>query len=338
MESRRNSLLNTNQILELFLAKNSELSYLDFETSSEVSQSKSIRNREIATVESFKASSLDKTAELEGSASYATIHSLVQTIMQSRLLPEIEGILVELGSGIGLLGIAFIAEDLENDIAGVLAVEAGLPFVETGIRMAADQLLAQNSRKVIPCYGTFDSIKLEDRTVDAIIQIEALHHSNDLQSALDESFRILKSGGYVISIDRSWPDSTTRNVLEDLLNHEYPKDWLEFKGFPSHEPFTRRDNGEHEYLDKDWKAAFSKAGFSLLSFNTLHPKIKLWHILKRAIRLMKVEKIMGIKISSRKGIFRGLLFGFSPFLASKLGGVIVTDHPRSLTLQIYRKS
>ena len=330
-------MLNSDEILELFSATKNKLSYLDFETSHEVSQSTSIKNREIATLESFKAESLDQTAELEGSASYPTIHSLVQTIMKSRLLPEIKGILVELGSGIGLLGIAFIEQDSDGEIAGILALEAGLPFVETGIRMAADQLLAQNSRKIIPCYGTFDSLKLEANTVDVIIQIEALHHSANLQSALHESFRILKSGGHVVSIDRSWPDSTKRKVLEDLLNHEYPKAWLDLKGFPSDEPFTRRDNGEHEYLDKDWQSAFSMAGFRLLSFNTLHPKIRLWHMLKRTLGLTRLEKIIGIKISSRKGIFRGFLLGFSPLLARKLGGVIITEHPRSLTLQVYKK-
>lgn len=330
-------MLNEDAIKQLF-AENIPLGgYLDFETNLEVSQSLSIRNREVATEKSFDATSLNETAQLQGSASYQVIYSLIKTIYKTNLMPEIKGVVVELGSGIGLLGITFISLDKGGDIFGVLAVEAGLPFVKKGIRMAASELLGENSNKIFPCYGTFDKLDIGDNTVDVVIQIEALHHAEELSSAINESFRILKRGGYLVSIDRSWPDSTKRSVLEDLLNHEYPKSWLEVKGFPSNEKFTRRDNGEHEYIDSDWLEVFTNSGFEMKSFKILHPKITLWHIVKRITCLLKLEKILGIRISSRKGILRGFLLSASPYLASKLGGVITTEHPRSLTLQIYKK-
>jgi len=331
-------LLNREAVLQIFQQNKPTDSYLDFETKDEVSQSQSIRKREMATSKSFHAESLDKTAQLQGSATYPVIQSMLQTVLKSKLLPEINGIVVELGSGIGLLGIALVSQDHDKDISGVLAVEAGLPFVEKGIRLAANELLEESANRIAPCYGTFDDLKIEDSTVDFIIQIEALHHADDLDSALAESFRILRSGGYLISIDRSWPDSTHRNVLEELLNHEYPKEWLETKGFPTHETFTRRDNGEHEYLDSDWKKAFLKAGFDITSFNVLHPKITFWHLRKRIVCFFRLEKLLGIKISSRNGIIRGFLTTHKPYLANKVRGVIVTDHPRSLTLQVYKKN
>ena len=153
---------------------------------------------------------------------------------------------------------------------------------------------------------------------------------------LNEAFRVLKSGGHLISIDRSWPDNTERVELENLLSHTYPKTWLIEKGFPADEPFTRRDNGEHEYLDGDWKKAFGDAGFTLETYRKLHTKIKLWHIVKRIVGLLGLSKLLGVRIPSSSGVIRGFFFQKIPLL-QKMGGVIVVAHPRNLTLSVWKK-
>lgn len=285
-------MLSRNEIKGYFENIDSQPNFLNIGTALEIANSKPIRNREIATQHSFSGDSIDTIAGLEGSASFEIIVSMIKQFIKLKLIPNLSGIGAELGSGIGLLSAALLKLDEQKNIQGILAVEASLPFVLEGINIVRNQILINDSARIIPCYGTFESIGVEDESFDFICQIEALHHANDLKIAANEAFRILKSGGFLISIDRSWPDNTKRSELEKLLSHEYPKAWLIEKGFPADDPFTRRDNGEHEYLDSDWKQAFGEAGFTLETYRKLHTKIEMWHIVKRTVGLLGLSKCL----------------------------------------------
>jgi SAM-dependent methyltransferase len=329
--------LSRNEINGYFENIESQPSFLNFGTRFEVSNSKPIISREKATTHSFSGDSVDSIAGLEGAASFTIIDSVVKKFMELGLIPKLYGIGVELGSGIGLLSAAILKLDEQMEIKGILAIEASMPFVKEGINIVRKQILKEDLVRLIPCYGTFESIGVESKSVDFIFQIEALHHANNLKIATDEAFRILKPGGYLISIDRSWPDNTERVELEKLLSHKYPKTWLIEKGFPADESFTRRDNGEHEYLDCDWKQAFGDSGFTLKTYRKLHTKIELWHIAKRIIGLLGLSKMLGLKIPSSSGVIRGFFFQKIPFL-QKISGVIVGRHPRNLTLSVWIKN
>jgi SAM-dependent methyltransferase len=328
--------LSRNEIKGYFENTESQPSFLNFGTRFEVSNSKPIINREKATTHSFSGDSVDSIAGLEGAASFTTIVSVVKKLMELSLIPKLSGIGIELGSGIGLLSAAMLKLDEQKKINGILAIEASMPFVKDGINIVRKQILKDDSARLIPCYGTFESISVESQSIDFIFQIEALHHANDLKIAANEAFRILKLGGFLISIDRSWPDNTKRTELEKLLSHKYPKVWLIEKGFPADDPFTRRDNGEHEYLDSDWKQAFGEAGFTLVTYRKLHTKIEMWHIVKRTVGLLGLSKMLGIRIPSPAGVIRGFFFQKIPVL-QKIGGVIVVAHPRNLTLSVWKK-
>jgi SAM-dependent methyltransferase len=328
--------LSRSEIKGYFENIESQPSFLNFGTRFEVSNSKPIISREKATTHSFSGDSVDSIAGLEGAASFTIIVSVVKKCMELGLIPKLYGNGVELGSGIGLLSAAILKLDEQKEINGILAIEASMPFVKHGINIVRKQILKEDSGRLIPCYGTFESIIVESGSIDFIIQIEALHHANDLKIAADEAFRVLRSGGYLISVDRSWPDNTDRAEIEKLLNHKYPKTWLIEKGFPADDPFTRRDNGEHEYLDCDWKQAFGDAGFTLETYRKLHTKIEMWQIVKRIVGLLGLSKILGIRIPSSSGVIRGFFFQKIPLLQKK-GGVIVVAHPRNLTLSVWKK-
>lgn len=330
-------MLSRNQINWYFENLQNQPKFINFSPTFEIANSMPIIYREIATKHSFLGDSVDAIAGLEGAASFTTLVSVIELLVELKLIPQLSGIGVELGSGIGLLSAAILQLDKQKEIQGILAIEASLPFVLEGIDIVRKQILKEDSKKIIPCYGTFEYIGLEDKSIDFIVQIEALHHANNLKIAAEESFRIINSGGYVISIDRSWPDNTNPRELEELLNHPYPIEWLIEKGFPAGRPMTRRDNGEHEYLDCDWKQAFGDTGFALETYLRLHTKIQLWHIVKRIIGLIGLSKLLRFKIPATPGLIRGFLFQKSPYLANKLGGVIVVPHPRNLTLSVWKK-
>jgi SAM-dependent methyltransferase len=328
-------MLSRQELEDLFnLAKN-QPEYLNFSTRNEISSSKAIQNREFATEKSLENDFLDKIAGLEGSPSFDVINSLILKLRDFNILPKLFGIGLEIGSGLGLLSLSFLKQDYDNKIQGIVAVEAGRPFVQTGIKLAARQILKDQAFKIIPCYGSFDQLLIGDETIDFILQIEALHHADELLPPIIESHRILVKGGFFISIDRAWPNEVDRDVLEELLNHQYSKEWLDAKGFPSHEPFLRRDNGEHEYRDMDWKRSFEEAGFTLLSINHLHPKFKIKDFIKRIIGILGINKLFAIKIPSRKGVFRGFLFGY--FKKAQIKRLVITQHPRPLTISIWMK-
>ena len=324
-----------NELLALFGKDQIQPAFIEFVVPNSISQSKAIQNREVATTKSLSETSLSDVAGLEGSPSYEVINSMWTSISSSSVMPELSGIGLELGSGIGLLSAAVISADARRSIVGIIAVEAGAPFVREGIRRASKEVLKQDSYKILPCQGTFENLEIESESVDFILQIEALHHAEMLEPALREAHRVLKKGGHLISIDRSWPNSVKSEVLEELLDHVYEKERLIKKGFPHEDKFTRRDNGEHEYRDFEWTAAFHSAGFSVIEMKFIHPQPEKFHILKRLICLVGIHNYLRIKIPARNGLIRGIVQQNTKLKIS--GAMTITRHPRPLTVIMARK-
>lgn len=322
-------------LLPFFVSGSETPKFLDFKTRKTISESKAIRMRELATTKSLESESLDDAAGLEGSPSFKVIDTMLEAIEASGCLPDLQGLGMEMGSGLGLLSASIIKRDSQKKISGILALEAGLPFVTEGISRASREVLGDNSYRILPCYGSFDKIAIASKSIDFIFQIEALHHADELAPPIREAYRLLKSGGYFISIDRSWPDEVTSLTLKELLDHEYESEWLLRKGFPSDAPFTRRDNGEHEYRDREWFSAFKEAGFIHLGTRHIHPEVKIFHIMKRLVTFLGLRKILKMKIPSRSGVLRGLLNSKGFFAIP--GGLILTSHPRALTVTIWQK-
>lgn len=328
--------LNEDFLAAVFEIDSQQPLYLDFGLGSDNLNLNPILIRSESTINSFKQNSLDEIAALEGSPSFEIISEVVQIIESTGILPNLTGIGIEIGSGLGLLSAAVIKNDKKSKIKGIVAIEAVLPFAQSGIRNTSKEILNNQSYKILPCYGSFNKMEIESGAIDFILQIEALHHADDLSKAINESFRVLKNGGYFISIDRSWPTGVTREVLDSLLDYQYPEPWLIKKGFHN-KHLTRRENGEHEYTDYDWISSFEKSGFKLLNKINLHPKFKFIHFVKRIICLLKFESLFKIKIQSRPGIFRGFLLSIFNIRSTSFGSLILTPHPRPLTLFVWEK-
>jgi SAM-dependent methyltransferase len=301
------------------------------------SESTAILSRGAATEKNLMNQNLDEVIQGTGSPPYDVIFELLEALRENRLIPEISGIGIELGAGLALLSAALVATDKQDLIQGIFALEAVKPFASNGIEKISSEILGSKKLKILPCYGVFEDIPLENGSLDFACQIESLHHAEDLNIAIREVARVLRPEAYLISIDRSWIDSVSTEVLEEMLDHEYSKQWLEAKRFNSDASFSRRDNGEHEYRDRDWKSAFERAGFTLVVEKHLHPEFKLWNAIKRLLGLLALSNFAGIEVMARPGTLRNFLLQKLGFPAREHSGLLRSPHPRPLTLFVFQK-
>lgn len=177
---------------------------------------------------------------------------------------DMSGVGVELGSGCSAISVELVK--LNQNIEKIYAVEIVPEIVE----YAAVPLIYMNNaeEKVIPVVGSFDDIKLNDNSVDFIIEFDSLHHSFDLNRTVKESHRILKPGSKLLAIDRAhW--STSKRRRNELENVTYSKEFLTARGLDPNIIITRAENGEHEHLLNDYLITFKNAGFTDVSWMVL---------------------------------------------------------------------
>ncbi|MEM1177063.1 MAG: class I SAM-dependent methyltransferase [Acidobacteriota bacterium] len=174
---------------------------------------------------------------------------------------------IELGAGTALLSCA-LAE--RADVERIIALEYVPDVVKLIQPRVIEACLPPADRpKVTRALGSFDQIGLEDESLDFVIELGCLHHSNNLDETMRESYRVLKPGGFLLGFDRVQPDSMTDDEVDDLLDTVYGRPFLERFGYPLDQRLTRRQNGEHEYRRREWRAAFEAAGFGKILFGEL---------------------------------------------------------------------
>jgi ubiquinone/menaquinone biosynthesis C-methylase UbiE len=175
-----------------------------------------------------------------------------------------KGVGLELGAGCAAISVE-LAKDIK-EIKKIFAVEIVPEIVE--IAQTSLISIAGVQDKVIPVLGDFDNLKVDDESIDWIIEFDSLHHSFDLEKTAKESYRVLKEGGTLIAIDRAhW--NTSRERMRSLEKETYSKEFLLTRGWDSNKKITRADNGEHEHLVSDYQKHFLKAGFKSFQWKNL---------------------------------------------------------------------
>lgn len=303
---------------------------------SELEENLSTTAREKSVAKVISQGNVRAGAVLQGAVSPEQLKDLIEISQKSFNTPKFQGVGIELGAGLGLLG---IMASKSPQVIALLSIEICKTFVTDAIPAAAKELLGEDSKKIIPTYGSFLDYKISDNEIDFAVQIESLHHSYDLQKAADELFRILKPGGFLFSLDRSHPDSVSNRTLQGLLDHQYPKSWLEHHGYPSEKPISRRENGEHEIRDSEWKSTFENAGFVTETFKFIAPTLQFWNVKKRLACLFLRWTPMGkqIKIPVRSGVVRGYMLQKIGVRNSYFGSITIGLQPRWKTVMVFRK-
>jgi ubiquinone/menaquinone biosynthesis C-methylase UbiE len=202
---------------------------------------------------------------------------------------KISGEGIELGAGCGLLTTAFL--NVYNNITKIYALDIVEGLVSKIMKKIADAYIKINpENRFIPTIGSFDNIELPDYSLDFAIELDSLHHSNDLNKTLIEVSRKLKPQGILIAFDRCHPNSISQIEIDSLLNTVYSEDFIRKNHYPMGKNLTRRENGEHEYRFNEWKQAFIHAGFrSVLAFQ-IRPKCNSKMMMKYLFSLFLFKK------------------------------------------------
>jgi SAM-dependent methyltransferase len=195
---------------------------------------------------------------------------------------KLEGTGIELGAGAGLLSTEVLLQF--SQVERLYAVEiSGEHVLKIIPSVASQRLTPVSSDKLYPVIGDFNDIHLESESLDFAIEINSLHHSNDLKITLNEIFRIMKPGAKLVFFDRSHPDFTTSDDIERMLNLEYNAASLESIGFKPGTKMTRRDNGEHEYRVRDWSSYFTDAGFTVSNIVNIGERFSLSKVIRACV-------------------------------------------------------
>lgn len=181
-------------------------------------------------------------------------------------------------------GLKGVGLELGGGPATIASLIANIPTVEKMYSMDAcsqivdlapvviKDLSPKNGYKVIPCVGEFNNIELPDNSVDFLFDFFSLHHSDDITKTFKELGRVLKPGGIVICLDKARSDALSDSDIQALLDIEYAEKDKALMHVPVNSKHTRRMNGEFEYRLREWKSAFTNAGFtSFEHFNLARP-------------------------------------------------------------------
>ena len=179
-------------------------------------------------------------------------------------IPSIKNILVgdgiDLGGGPGIISGTLVNEFPE--INNLILLEYIYEVMKHGFPIVKKYLLNEKTeRKIRPTCGSFDSIKLHENSLDFAIFWDALHHSTNPINTLDEVYRVLKPTGKLIVVDRAHNNNTPQKEINRMLNVIYSEEFLAQNFLPKDKILTRKGNGEHEYMFKEWEYFFNKSSF-----------------------------------------------------------------------------
>jgi len=150
------------------------------------------------------------------------------------------GKILDIGSGNGVSAISFALDGFQVD-----AVEPD-PSDTVGagaIRRLQDHYQLQN----FSVHESFaEDIGFSANSFDLIFTRQALHHANDLNKFVQESYRVLNPGRYMIT------------VRDHVVFNAKDKEWF----LESH-PLHKYYGGENAYHPEEYEGAFTKAGFTI---------------------------------------------------------------------------
>lgn len=205
------------------------------------------------------------------------MRSLLLLAFREVLDTPLSGTGIELGAGCGLVS-SIIAT--RSEVETVFALEVCEKMVSLVIPKVVASLLPDRESKVIPVVGSFNDIRLPDNSLDFAIEIDSLHHSDNLHETLAECARVLKPGGRLLCFDRCHPNSLSDEKIDEMLSRVYSQKFLIENSYPPDIILTRRQNGEHEYRLFEWENAFKAAGLDLLRVKKFGKPIRAKEALK----------------------------------------------------------
>ena len=253
----------------------------------DILESPSVTNRNLFA-EKFKDSSPDRILQTYAYFNCNEIEEFYNSVFDFIPNVELAGVGLELGAGTCGFTSAVCKKFL--NINTIYAVELVPDVVRLLQPKTIPSICADKASKIKRIIGSFDNLLLDENYVDFSIEVESLHHSNDLTHTLSEVARVLKKDGVLVILDRSHNNKLSDEQIKFMLDVEYSDEWKINNGYDA-APLTRRDNGEHEIRLDEWISGLEKNGF-------------------------KVEQRFELRVVTLKKLLRGLVLAI-PFKLRK---------------------
>ena len=157
----------------------------------------------------------------------------------ARFIPQRPGVALDMGAGRGIASYALARDGF--DVTALEPNPSGL--VGAG---AIRELSTQNNLRIRVVEERSEKLGFTNREFDLVFARAVLHHTNDLNTACREVFRVLKPGGLFIAV-REHVISQPEDLTRFLDNH----------------PLHRLYGGEHAFLLEDYINAICDAGLTM---------------------------------------------------------------------------
>ena len=175
---------------------------------------------------------------------------------------DISGTIVEIGAGTGWCSAVL---SRKQNVDKVYALDYDTVSVDELMPIVFNQLEADKT-KIIRVIGSYNAMNLNDNTVDCVVSIGALHHSENLQSTLTECSRILRPGGILIASEPCYPNCMSvteqcqreNEILErSKIENLYGEDLSDIRAI---------DNSDHFYRLAEYEVAANKSGLDSYAY------------------------------------------------------------------------
>ena len=196
------------------------------------------------------------------------------------------GKILDLGCGNGVTSFAFASLGYK-----VFAVDPN-PSVEVGVGAIARLNSELGSNKIMPLLAFGEFLPFPDQTFDVIYTRQVLHHFKNLQEGLNECYRVLKPGGYLLV--------TRDHVINDNSQLEQ---------FLQSHVLHQLHGGENAYTLKTYTGSLERAGFKLKKvlgtydsvinlFPLTKPELKMTiaRTIRKRIRFFPAEFFLGLPL------------------------------------------
>lgn len=217
------------------------------------SQAVSLRN---ALAERLAGVSVERVAHTYLRARPSDMRRLAQYVTRDILGSPLIGSGVDLGAGTGLFG-AYMATAVHR----LYSLDVCERLAELVIPRVGHYVLGSSAHRMVPVVASFEAMPFADSSLDFAVEYNSLHHSTSLLAVLTEVARVLRTGGCLVCVDKVRPDAWSDALIDKKLSHVYTPAELRWIGYPDNIHLTRRQNGEREYREHEWRAGLSEAGF-----------------------------------------------------------------------------
>ena len=131
----------------------------------------------------------------------------VKMVDWDRYLPE-KGSVLDLGGGIGWLS-AYLSR--MDRIDRIIFLDSSKYYINHMLPNVFQQMGGMMG-KVTPVEGLFSPLLLDDNALDTVVACSALHHADNMETVLNETYRVLKPGGYLFILNEI-PFSTGQYLM-----------------------------------------------------------------------------------------------------------------------------